>query len=283
MKTVTGRCDSSKDVSLSKAAKIIAKFVSADNGASHAINAYLRRASASFNELNQLHKEIKSPHSHKKKHKRRRADNAGDEGGGVVENSVPGVKSEEFRVDSEKSTQTDVKFSRGVDSSVENRTGSAGEKHKKSKKKQGDESLNGEDNGIKLSNGVENEIESGREKGSGIGMEEEKKPKKEKKKHKKGGDFSSNKSGVENLEDGDEKEQERGKQCDGLEGENGGVVRPQDSQIKKKKKKEAGSQNKSYDEATKMEQRRKRKSEDVEGRPEERSEKRMKRKQDDDL
>ncbi|KAJ7959246.1 Protein BPS1, chloroplastic [Quillaja saponaria] len=69
MKTISGKSISSKPISLSKAAKILSKFVSAENGASQAINAYLQRSSASFNELNQLHKELRAPHS---KHKRKR-------------------------------------------------------------------------------------------------------------------------------------------------------------------------------------------------------------------
>ncbi|KAG5052369.1 hypothetical protein JHK87_004567 [Glycine soja] len=58
MKTISGHCVLVKDISVSKAAKILTKFVSADNGTSHVINAYLHRPSASFNELKQLHKEL---------------------------------------------------------------------------------------------------------------------------------------------------------------------------------------------------------------------------------
>ncbi|CAL0323693.1 unnamed protein product [Lupinus luteus] len=50
---------SSKQISLSKAAKILSKFVSADNGASQVTSAYLHRASDAFNELKHLHKELK--------------------------------------------------------------------------------------------------------------------------------------------------------------------------------------------------------------------------------
>ncbi|KAJ4725926.1 nucleolar protein 58-like [Melia azedarach] len=65
MKAVTGKVLSTTPISLSKAASILSKFVSADNGASQAVCAYLRRASFSFNELNQLHKELKSHRKHK--------------------------------------------------------------------------------------------------------------------------------------------------------------------------------------------------------------------------
>ncbi|RZB75679.1 hypothetical protein D0Y65_034251 [Glycine soja] len=64
-------------------------FVSADNGTSHVINAYLHRASTSFNELKQLHKELGSSHSHKK-HKRNTTEN-GNDSGKVVGNSVQSV------------------------------------------------------------------------------------------------------------------------------------------------------------------------------------------------
>ena len=59
MKKICGKPVSEKPISLSKAAKILSKFISAENGASHVINAYLHRASSSFSELNQLHKELK--------------------------------------------------------------------------------------------------------------------------------------------------------------------------------------------------------------------------------
>ncbi|KGN47333.1 uncharacterized protein DDB_G0283697 [Cucumis sativus] len=60
MKTVNGSVVSSKPISISKAASTLSSFLSADNGASKALCAYLRRASDSFNELKQLHKELKS-------------------------------------------------------------------------------------------------------------------------------------------------------------------------------------------------------------------------------
>lgn len=65
MKSVKGQVLSTTPISISKAAKILSKFVYADTSASQAVCAYLRRASASFNELNQLHKELKSHRKHK--------------------------------------------------------------------------------------------------------------------------------------------------------------------------------------------------------------------------
>ncbi|CAI9272405.1 unnamed protein product [Lactuca saligna] len=51
MKTVSGKIVSTKAVNLSKAANILSKFVTSDNGASQSVSAYLRRASVAFNEL----------------------------------------------------------------------------------------------------------------------------------------------------------------------------------------------------------------------------------------
>ncbi|XP_057718425.1 uncharacterized protein LOC130932968 [Arachis stenosperma] len=157
MKTISGYCVSSKDISLSKAAKILSKFVSADNGASHAINAYLHRASAAFGELKQLHKEVKSSHSHKKKHKRpgTEEDNV-DNGrvvGRVVENSVGKAElthdgsavSKKFKrrleknddANDEKSTQTAVELNLELNGSLREHSGNSDrtEKHKSKKQK----------------------------------------------------------------------------------------------------------------------------------------------------
>ncbi|KAG5091397.1 hypothetical protein JHK82_050175 [Glycine max] len=157
MKTISGYCVSVKDILVSKAAKILTKFVSADNGASHVINAYLHQASASFNELKQLHKELGSSHSHKK-HKRRRTEN------------------------------DDENFSQQLDGFIgyETENVDGGEMHKKKKKKKQEvESLHDIDSTVKfgvreadgkLPNGSQNESESTREQGNegniNAGMEE---------------------------------------------------------------------------------------------------------------
>ncbi|XVE79689.1 hypothetical protein DITRI_Ditri14bG0078000 [Diplodiscus trichospermus] len=82
MKTVTGKVLSSTPISVSKAAKIIANFAATDNGASQAVSAYLRRASASFNELKQLHRELrkqsKSDHKHKNSKSETTVEGAGE-------------------------------------------------------------------------------------------------------------------------------------------------------------------------------------------------------------
>ncbi|XP_010541372.1 PREDICTED: protein FAM133-like [Tarenaya hassleriana] len=59
MKTVTGKVISAEPFSISKAASILSKFASSENGATQAVSAYLRRTSAAFNELKGLHRGIK--------------------------------------------------------------------------------------------------------------------------------------------------------------------------------------------------------------------------------
>ncbi|CAK7322506.1 unnamed protein product [Dovyalis caffra] len=60
MKTVTGKIIDSSPVTIAKAASILSKFVSSETGASQAVNAYLRRATAAFDELARLHSKPKS-------------------------------------------------------------------------------------------------------------------------------------------------------------------------------------------------------------------------------
>ncbi|KAF8082740.1 hypothetical protein N665_0809s0042 [Sinapis alba] len=60
MKTVTGRVNNAKPISLAKAAKLLSGFVSSETEASQDVSAYLRRASAGFTELKSVHREIRS-------------------------------------------------------------------------------------------------------------------------------------------------------------------------------------------------------------------------------
>ncbi|KAK7377053.1 hypothetical protein VNO80_02473 [Phaseolus coccineus] len=154
MKTISGHCGSVKDGSLSKAAKILSKFVSADNGASHIISAYLCQASDSFSELNQIHKELESSHSHKK-HKKHRTE-TGTDSERVGENCVGSVdinqklplglvKSVELRrqqsgnenadLDDEKLNLTIVKCNQELNGSVGTENVGGSEMHKKKKRK----------------------------------------------------------------------------------------------------------------------------------------------------
>ncbi|KAK6235376.1 hypothetical protein QQP08_025966 [Theobroma cacao] len=76
MKTATGKILSSTPISVSKATKIISNFAATDNGASQAVSAYLRRASASFNELKQLHRELRKQSKSDRKHKKSKSEAA---------------------------------------------------------------------------------------------------------------------------------------------------------------------------------------------------------------
>ncbi|CAN1145677.1 hypothetical protein LINPERHAP2_LOCUS14811 [Linum perenne] len=60
MKTVSGEIVSLTPVSVSRAASILSNFVSADTGASHAVNAYLRRSTSAFDDLVRLHSKSQS-------------------------------------------------------------------------------------------------------------------------------------------------------------------------------------------------------------------------------
>ncbi|CAL0332719.1 unnamed protein product [Lupinus luteus] len=202
MKTISGNCVSSKQISLSKAAKILSKFVSVDNGASQVTNAYLHRASTAFNELKQLHKEIKSPLS-QKKHKRHKTEETHDDNGKVVVNPDDSFKinqelnhgrlfgCENADEDGEKSTQTVVQFSQELNGSIgydaENGIGSEKHKKKRRKKHDGDNRVKFEEGIVegKINTHIENETEIGRGKSeegdNNMTTEEGKKQNKEKK------------------------------------------------------------------------------------------------------
>ncbi|KAK4779486.1 hypothetical protein SAY87_015592 [Trapa incisa] len=61
MKTVSGEIISARPVSLSKASKVLLRFVTVDNGTSPPISIFLRKASEAFHELVQFHKGVKTP------------------------------------------------------------------------------------------------------------------------------------------------------------------------------------------------------------------------------
>ncbi|KAE9588503.1 hypothetical protein Lalb_Chr22g0356011 [Lupinus albus] len=220
MRTVSGNCVSSKQISLSKAAKILSKFVSADNGASQVTSAYLHRADAAFHELKHLHKELNSPLS-RKKHKENHYDS-----GSVVVNCVHSFENnlelnngrrfdnENVDADGEKSIQTVAKFSQEFNGSNGYDEGTGGiEKHKKNKKKRDVESRHDGDSRVKFE---EREGEGklptslGREQShdSTAATEKGKKQKKEKRKDKEGNGKLSN--SVENEID-DNTRMEEGK------------------------------------------------------------------------
>ncbi|XP_021279446.1 protein PXR1-like [Herrania umbratica] len=76
MKTVTGTILSSTPISVSKVTKIISNFAATDNGSSQAVSAYLRRASVLFNELKQLHRELRKQWKSDRKHKKSKSETA---------------------------------------------------------------------------------------------------------------------------------------------------------------------------------------------------------------
>lgn len=59
MRAVTGSVSSSKRVSVSKAADILSRFAAAETGARRDVAAYLKRASAAFDELVRFHREVR--------------------------------------------------------------------------------------------------------------------------------------------------------------------------------------------------------------------------------
>ncbi|GMI97029.1 hypothetical protein HRI_003372200 [Hibiscus trionum] len=166
MKTVTGKILSSTPISVSKAAKIISNFVSTDNGASQAISAYLRRASSSFGELKQFHRELQKPSRSNRNHKKSKSDTTVD---GARESSLEPSVFNSIRENVEPSQEASHGY---LD----------GERKKHKKKEKGDE----------------NNFQDG---GSKIGIEDgESKRKEEKSEGKFGEDEKSGKK-IENLEE----------------------------------------------------------------------------------
>uniref|UniRef100_A0A5B6YY22 Uncharacterized protein n=1 Tax=Davidia involucrata TaxID=16924 RepID=A0A5B6YY22_DAVIN len=79
MRTVSGKVESTKPISLSKAAKVLSAFAAAETGASQAVSTYLKRTSVSFNELIQFHQELKETSRSDRKHKKNRPENINSE------------------------------------------------------------------------------------------------------------------------------------------------------------------------------------------------------------
>ncbi|KAG4963123.1 hypothetical protein JHK82_039792 [Glycine max] len=127
--------------SVSKTTQILTKFVSANNGTYDVINAYLHRASASFNELNHLHKDLGSCDSHNK-HKMHRTENGNDSGkvvGNFVQSvdinkelSLRHVKFDQFKRQQSGSGNADGE---NFSQQEEQENVDGGEMHKKKKKK----------------------------------------------------------------------------------------------------------------------------------------------------
>ncbi|KAK8601522.1 hypothetical protein V6N13_058785 [Hibiscus sabdariffa] len=208
MKTVTGKILSSTHISVSQAAKIINNFAATDNGASQAISAYLRRTSASFSELKQLHKELRKPSRSGHKHKKSKSETTGD---GARESSLePSVFN---------STREAVQLSQ--EASHEYGDGER-KKHKNKENKEKGEGINFRAGGGKI--GIEDgEIKRREEKNEGKTVTEQS----EVKKHKK------EKSGrnIGNLEERERKTKKR--KSRGIEE---GIENNASSESRKKKK-----------------------------------------------
>lgn len=137
MKSVSAQVTSSTPVSLAKASKILSNFISIDNGASHAVSVYLRRAAVSFADLNQFHKDLKSSSSSKprKKHTQIIAFD--------FEQDEPEIKENEKKVkESEASFGNEVEKSEGKKKKkkrkgeeIDNLSGESAERSEVSKKK----------------------------------------------------------------------------------------------------------------------------------------------------
>ncbi|KAM2057039.1 hypothetical protein ACFX16_029778 [Malus domestica] len=127
MKTVSGIVLSSKPISLSKATSTLSSFVSSDTGASQEFSVYLRRTLASFKELKQLHKELKSPRSERKRPRRHWSETENDDVEIVGENPAQstGVSEVSHGLESKPETQRQV-----VDAQVKKKERKKGEVRK---------------------------------------------------------------------------------------------------------------------------------------------------------
>ncbi|KAK8598412.1 hypothetical protein V6N13_094383 [Hibiscus sabdariffa] len=157
MKTVTGKILSSTPISVSNAAKIITNFVATDNGASQAISAYLRRASSSFSELKQLHRELQKPSRSNRKHKKSKS-----------ETTVDGVREPSLEPSVFNSTREEV----GLSQEPSHGYGD-GERKRHKKKNENGKEINFQDGGRKV--GIEDGESKRKEKIQGKFGEDESK------------------------------------------------------------------------------------------------------------
>jgi hypothetical protein len=184
MKTVTGKITDSTPVSISKAASILSKFVSSENGASQALNAYLRRATAAFDELSRLHSK-----SDRRKHKKDSS----------LIRSVEASQSELVN-NSEQMVKKEVK-----------EEGSVGEeeiesKKEKKRKRKGDLAEQTE-----KSNGIKKEKAEVEENGSVVDKIEIREEEEKKKRKRKSGEVEVKEEREEEEKDGLEEEGQRKK------------------------------------------------------------------------
>ncbi|KAJ6383543.1 hypothetical protein OIU78_026934 [Salix suchowensis] len=192
MKTVTGKITKSTPVTIAKAASILSKFVSTDTGASQALNAYLRRATAAFDELARLHSK-----SDRRKHKR---DSAPDQ---RVEASQSALVN-----DNEQRLKLEVKEEGNA---AEEETG---RRRKTKKKRKGDlEEETERSNEVKKEK-IEVEVNEGKVVGKVENKVEKKLKKKKKKRKRNSGEVEvevkeGEKEGKDGLKDEDQRKKKR--------------------------------------------------------------------------
>ncbi|KAF8396661.1 hypothetical protein HHK36_018286 [Tetracentron sinense] len=164
MKTISGKVVSSKPISLSKAASVLSTFVSAETGASQAVSAYLRRASFSFTELVQFHRELKSGRSERKQRKIRLE----DVDNGNPTDAVENPREDGGRILDSEEDQSYVHYGTSKGGNFDDEGRDIGRKKKKKKKKKRE--IN------------DNRAEE-RESGGGVGIEVEKGKERKKRKY----------------------------------------------------------------------------------------------------
>ncbi|XP_011002853.1 PREDICTED: protein PXR1-like isoform X2 [Populus euphratica] len=184
MKTVTGKITDSAPVSISKAASILSKFVSSENGASQALNAYLRRATAAFDELSRLHSK-----SERRKHEKDSS----------LIRSVEASQSELVN-NSEQMLKKEVKEEGSVgDEEIESK-----KERKRKRKRKSDLAEHTE-----KSNGIKKEKAEVEENGSVVDKIEIREEEEKKKRKRKGGEVEVKEEREEEEKDGLEEEGQR--------------------------------------------------------------------------
>ncbi|XP_011002855.1 PREDICTED: protein PXR1-like isoform X4 [Populus euphratica] len=182
MKTVTGKITDSAPVSISKAASILSKFVSSENGASQALNAYLRRATAAFDELSRLHSK-----SERRKHEKDSS----------LIRSVEASQSELVN-NSEQMLKKEVK-----------EEGSVGDEEIESKKERKRKRKSDLAEHTEKSNGIKKEKAEVEENGSVVDKIEIREEEEKKKRKRKGGEVEVKEEREEEEKDGLEEEGQR--------------------------------------------------------------------------
>ncbi|KAH7560947.1 hypothetical protein JRO89_XS10G0144400 [Xanthoceras sorbifolium] len=255
MKTVSVRVLSTKTISLSKAASILSKFVSAKTGASQAVCAYLQRASSSFSELSQLHKELKPHRKHETPKSKTAAkdENLTRSAVSSHEPSQPELNQELSRVvGRDFGVVSENRKHKKKRSGIENLEESNGEmgieedgnlgmenerkKQKKHRKEKGK-------TGFEIANSEEDKGKVGIEEDGDVGIENERKKRKKKKEKSVSEirDFEENGDGIL-IEEEEKEERRKKKKRKSEEIEDGIEMNSEDLHNKKKKKRKTEGQ-----------------------------------------